>query len=70
MNVLKGVHVNVSQEVNGNRDFLLTADHLKAWEQVNGPLPQRSVILVNFGWAHMFGDRQSYYGSLEKPYYR
>jgi len=60
--------VNVSSEVNGNSDFLLTADHLKAWEQANGPLPNRSVILVNFGWAHKFGDRQSYYSGLQEPY--
>ncbi|KAE9531964.1 hypothetical protein AGLY_010166 [Aphis glycines] len=66
--VVEGVHVNVSSEVNGNSDFLLTADHLKAWEQANGPLPNRSVILVNFGWAHKFGDRQSYYSGLHEPY--
>lgn len=66
--VVEGVHVNVSSEVNGNSDFLLTADHLKAWEQANGPLPNRSVILVNFGWAHKFGDRQSYYNGLQEPY--
>ncbi|VVC44985.1 Kynurenine formamidase [Cinara cedri] len=64
---VEGVHVNVSSEVNGNGDFLLTADHLKAWETINGPLPYRCVILVNFGWAHKFGDRQSYYGSSESP---
>lgn len=60
--------MNVSSEVNGNSDFLLTADHLKAWEQTNGPLPNRSVIFVNFGWAHKFGDRQSYYNGLQEPY--
>ncbi|XP_025199656.1 uncharacterized protein LOC112597702 [Melanaphis sacchari] len=66
--VVEGVHVNVSNKVNGNGDFLLTVDHLKAWEQDNGPLPDRSVILVNFGWAHKFGDRQSYYNGLHEPY--
>lgn len=60
--------MNVSQEVNGNRDFMLTANHLKEWERINGPLPHRSVILVNFGWAHMFEDRQSYFGASEQPY--
>ncbi|KAL5235368.1 hypothetical protein ACI65C_002778 [Semiaphis heraclei] len=68
--VVQGVHVNVSSEVNGNNDFLLTASHLKAWEQANGPLPKRSVILVNFGWAHKFGDRQLYYNGLSEPDYR
>jgi len=61
--IAEGVHVNVSSEVNGNADFLLTAEHLKAWERDNGPLPHRSVILVNFGWAHKFGDRKSYFNS-------
>jgi len=58
-----GVHVNVSREVNGNGDFVLTADHLKAWETVNGRMPYRSVILINFGWAHMFDDRRLYYNN-------
>jgi kynurenine formamidase len=58
-----GVHLNVSQEVNENADFLLTADHLKQWEQVNGPLPNRCVILVNFGWAHKFSNRKLYYNN-------
>lgn len=59
-----GVHLNVSHEVNGNGDFLLTVDHLKKWENVNGPLPNRSVILVNFGWAHKYGNRQLYYNNV------
>ncbi|XP_060833795.1 isatin hydrolase-like [Rhopalosiphum padi] len=61
--IVEGVHLNVSHEVNGNGDFLLTVDHLKKWEHDNGPLPQRSVILVNFGWAHKFGNRQLYYNN-------
>lgn len=60
--------MNVSDQVNGNPDFVLTVDHLKAWERDNGPMPHNSVILVNFGWAHKFGDRQSYYSGLEEPY--
>lgn len=60
--------MNVSSEVKENADFLLTANHLKAWEQANGPLPDRCVILVNFGWARKFGDRKSYYNGLSKPY--
>lgn len=63
-----GVHVNVTDEVNGSGDFVLTADHLKAWERDNGPLPNRSVILVNFGWSHRFSDRQAYYNGLTEPY--
>lgn len=65
---LSGVHVNVSDQVNGNPDFVLTVHHLKAWERDNGPIPHNSVILVNFGWAHKFGNRQSYYSGLEEPY--
>ncbi|XP_025413965.1 uncharacterized protein LOC112686063 isoform X2 [Sipha flava] len=61
--IIEGVHLNVSQEVNENADFLLTADHLKQWEQVNGPLPNRCVILVNFGWAHKFSNRKLYYNN-------
>jgi len=58
------VHLNISHEVNGNSDFLLTVDHLKKWEHDNGPLPHRSVILVNFGWAHKFGNYQLYYNNV------
>ncbi|XP_022178607.1 uncharacterized protein LOC111039399 isoform X1 [Myzus persicae] len=62
--VVEGVHLNVSHEVNGNSDFLLTVDNLKKWEHDNGPLPHRCVILVNFGWAHKFGNRQLYYNNV------
>uniref|UniRef100_A0A2H8TZW7 Kynurenine formamidase n=1 Tax=Melanaphis sacchari TaxID=742174 RepID=A0A2H8TZW7_9HEMI len=61
--IVEGVHLNVSHEVNENGEFLLTTDHLKKWEQDNGPLPNRSVILVNFGWAHKFSNRQLYYNN-------
>lgn len=55
------MHVNVSKEVNGTSNFLLTADHLKSWVQVNGPLAPRTVVLINFGWSHKFGDRGLYF---------
>lgn len=61
--IVEGVHLNVSHQVNGNGEFLLTVDHLKKWEHDNDPLPHRSVILVNFGWAHKFGNRQLYYNN-------
>lgn len=61
LNCSLGVCVDVSDQVDGNGSFLLTADHLTAWERANGPLPNRSVILVNFSWAHRFGDRRRYY---------
>lgn len=63
-----GVHINVSHQVNGNGNFVLTSDHLKVWERENGPLPHRSVMLVNFGWAHRYGNRQLYYNNLQEPY--
>ncbi|XP_050432643.1 isatin hydrolase-like [Adelges cooleyi] len=64
--IVEGVHINVSKEVNGNADFVLTVDHLEAWEKLNGPIPSRSVVLVNFGWAHRFGDRLATYNSTDR----
>ncbi|XP_050539565.1 isatin hydrolase-like [Daktulosphaira vitifoliae] len=61
--IVEGVHINVSQEVNGNADFVLTAHHLIEWEKTYGLIPNRSVILINFGWSHNFGNRLKYYSS-------
>ncbi|XP_050432642.1 isatin hydrolase-like [Adelges cooleyi] len=61
--VVEGVHVNVTHQVNGNPDFMLNVDHLRKWEQVNGAFPNKSVVLINFGWSDKFGDRLEYYKS-------
>lgn len=49
--------------MNGKSNFLLTADHLKSWVRENGPLAPRTVILINFGWSHKFGNRRLYYNN-------
>ncbi|WP_432557765.1 cyclase family protein [Granulicoccus sp. GXG6511] len=45
------VVIDVVAEVEKDVDFLLTVDHIKAWEAENGPLPEGGWLIVRTGWA-------------------
>lgn len=45
-----GVMIDVAARASDNPDFLLTADHVTAWEAKHGRIPAGAVVLVNTGW--------------------
>lgn len=47
--------IDVSAEVEQSADFLLTIEHVEAWEKVHGRLPDGSWLLVNTGWSKREG---------------
>lgn len=49
--------MDVAAEVAANASFLLTAEHLAAWEKKHGGLPDNSVLLINFGSSAHGGAR-------------
>ncbi|XP_034241933.1 isatin hydrolase-like [Thrips palmi] len=55
--LVAAVLLDVSAEVAANGSFLLTADHLIAWEKKHGGLPDNSVLLINFGTSAHGGAR-------------
>ncbi len=53
--VAPAVVVDVSAEVAENNDFLLTPDHIKAWESDHGQVPAGSWFLMRTDWSKRKG---------------
>ena len=50
-----GCVVDVTREVAKDPDFLLTPDHLTAWEKANGRIPRGAWVLLRTGWGTRTG---------------
>jgi kynurenine formamidase len=47
--------MDFSKEVAANEDFILTADHIKAWEKEHGGVPAGSWIIFRSDWSKREG---------------
>jgi kynurenine formamidase len=54
--VASAVVIDKSQECAQDPDFLLTIDHVQAWQAEYGPLPDGGWLLYRTGWAARAGD--------------
>ncbi len=43
--------IDVTRDVEGNPDFLLTVDRLEAWEREHGRVPRGAWVLLRTGWS-------------------
>jgi len=43
--------IDVTSEVAKNEDFLLTPDHVEAWERAHGRIPAGAWVLLRSGWS-------------------
>jgi kynurenine formamidase len=43
--------IDVSAETAANPDYLLTAEHIVAWEHVHGVIPRGAWVLMRTGWS-------------------
>lgn len=43
--------IDCSREAADDPDFLLTADHIRAWEQTHGRIPERAWLLMRTDWS-------------------
>lgn len=48
--VRPGVCINVAAKVQGNEDYQLTVDDVKAFERAQGAIPEGAIVLVATGW--------------------
>jgi kynurenine formamidase len=48
--------IDVTREVAGNHDFLLTVDDIHRWEDEHGRIPLRAWVLLRTGWSTRQGD--------------
>jgi len=47
--------LDFSNEVRGNDDFILTGDHIKAWEKTHGDIPAGNWVLFRTDWSKRSG---------------
>lgn len=57
--------IDVSQEVAANPDFLLTADHVRAWEAKHGAIEPGSWVLMRSDWYHRNTNTEAFLNSDE-----
>lgn len=61
--VAPAVVIDVAAEAAKNRDYLATAQDLKAWEKKNGSVPAGSIVIFRTGWGKYWPERKQYLGS-------
>jgi kynurenine formamidase len=52
--------LDFSAEAAADPDFLLEIDHVKAWEEANGPLPDGGWLLYRTGWDTRASDQAAF----------
>ncbi|KAL1122296.1 hypothetical protein AAG570_003701, partial [Ranatra chinensis] len=67
LNVL-GVLIDVSKDVGNNTDYTLPVQKLDSWVSDHGPLSERTVVLLKYGWHARHKNRTLYMGSATPPY--
>jgi len=60
--MVQGVLINKTEEAVKDPLYQVTVKDLEDWEKANGPLPDKCVVLVLFGWANKYPDRAPYLG--------
>jgi kynurenine formamidase len=57
--------LDFSAEAAADPDFLLEIDHVKAWEEANGPLPDGGWLLYRTGWDARSHDQAAFLNANE-----
>lgn len=58
--VVPAVVVDVSGSCTNDPDYRLSLAVLEGWEQENGRVPQRCIVLLHTGWARFWEDERRY----------
>ena len=52
--------IDVSDKVENNADYELTVEDIIDWEEVNGKIRKKSIVLLNTGWSRRWSDHERY----------
>lgn len=63
--IAPAVVLDLAKEAARDADFLLEIAHVKAWEEVNGPLPEGGWLLYRTGWDARSHDQESFLNADE-----
>jgi len=58
-----GVVIDMSDKADADADATLDAEDISAWEERNGAIPPRAIVIVRTGWANRWPDWNAYYGT-------
>jgi len=61
-----GFVIDVSEQVAGDVNYLITAADIVAFEVKNGVIPSGAIVLLNTGRAGLYSDREAYMGTAER----
>lgn len=64
--IAPAIKIDVSERAAADRDYLITAADIQAWESANGKIPEWSIILLQTGFAARWPDKISYLGTDQK----
>ncbi len=56
--------LDVSQQANADRDYLVTVADIEAWEAAHGELADGTILLIRTGFDRYWPDRQGYLGTV------
>jgi kynurenine formamidase len=58
--------VDVSAKALADRDYLITADDIEAWEKENGAIPQNMIVFFRTGYGKFYPNAEQYFGTAER----
>ena len=58
-----GIRIDVTAQCARDRDYLVTIQDFKQWEAGHGRIPNRSIVLLDTGFARYWPSRQQYLGT-------
>lgn len=64
--IAPAVVLDFATEAAADPDFLLEVEHIRAWEQVNGALPERGWLLYRTGWDERSADSARFLNADEQ----
>uniref|UniRef100_A0A1B6MNR5 Uncharacterized protein n=1 Tax=Graphocephala atropunctata TaxID=36148 RepID=A0A1B6MNR5_9HEMI len=60
--LVPGVKIDVSEKAARDRNYEVSVDDIEEWICENGPLPERAIVLFDFGWSYRYDDARRYFG--------
>ena len=61
----EAVVVDVSMQVEQNRDYRISVEDIESWEAEFGQIPDGSILLFRTGWGQYWPDAEQYMGTAE-----
>jgi kynurenine formamidase len=62
----EGIVIDVSQQCSDDRDYQIVIEDFSHWENLNGQIPDGSIVLLRTGFGKHWPDRVKYMGTDER----